>query len=82
MKTNGMLLNPFEYVKEVPEGWEVKLGAGIVPVIITQFDIDNARVFQSTATIPYNMTQEEYVRYLDAVAKVNEYLATEKAEDA
>ena len=68
----------FEYVKELDNGvFEVKLGAGIVPVKITRYEIDELNLSASgTASMPSRYkTIDDFIQAVNAAAKVQEYLA-------
>lgn len=70
-------MNSSEYVKEISEGkWEVKLGAGILPIVITTQDrIEMAMAAASTLALPQNVSLSQFVNKAKAVAKVNEFIA-------
>lgn len=69
-----------KYVKELnKETWEVKLGAGILPVTITQATLDFHNIHSGSTFVCGPGGIEAFVREANAVAAVNKYLA-EKAQ--
>lgn len=63
------------YVKEIEDGrWEVKLGAGILPVIITQHVLDLHNRFSAGTFVCGPGGIEAFVKEANAVAAINKYL--------
>jgi hypothetical protein len=72
-------MKPDQYVKELPglHSFEVKLGAGILPVVVTREFVETSnRHSVGTAAVPGNLSITELERAWKAVALVNEYLAS------
>jgi hypothetical protein len=71
-----------KYVKQIGDGkWEVKLGAGILPIVITNDDrLQMAMVMASTFLLPRDAgSLEEFKQKARAVAAVNEFIANNRA---
>lgn len=65
----------FEYVKELSDGvWEVKLGAGILPIVITRQTLQSYNAL-SGGTITPNKAIDEFIKEANAVAAVNKWLS-------
>ena len=66
-----------QYVKPISDGWEVKLGPGQLPFVVTQSDLNyvNSLPTFGTFAMPTRQTIDDFNRLLNGVAAVREYLA-------
>jgi hypothetical protein len=69
-------------VKQITNStWEVKLGAGILPVTITVDDVMRSRqTMVGTSSVPFGFNLEEYNRKMDAVYEVEKWLLENNKE--
>ena len=72
-------------VKEIKDGYEVKLGAGILPIQLTSWDMGYSKMLASPGTfsIPTQWTSKGISIYninnfFKAIAAVNKYLDEKK----
>lgn len=75
-------MNAYRYVKEVPGGWEVKLGAGIFPFVLTREQYETIGNIPMYSTATYDARSlgingvEDFHLIMNGYAAVREYLDT------
>lgn len=73
-----------KYVKPLMAGgWEVKLGAGMLPFVLTQQDVVYFETCpqNGTCALPFRMGLDDFCRKANGFAAVKEYLERTKYDD-